>query len=158
VNPILLRLWQLPLPRSVRRLAGAVALHPVVQRLVFPRFAVGIVGIIRDGDRYLLLRHTYRHTYPWGLPTGFLEHGEQPVDALRREIREEVGLHVEVTRLLATYIDMERPDLVNVVYGGNLIGGEFVASPEVSEYGLFSIDELPPMLPEQLQLLDLGGF
>jgi len=46
---------------------------------------------------------------------------------------------------------------VNIVYGGRLVGGQFSASAEVSGYGLFALDDLPPIPPEQRQLLDLVG-
>jgi len=47
----------------------------------------------------LLIRHLYRQR--WGVPGGLLQRHESPADAARREVREEVGLDVRVTRLLA---------------------------------------------------------
>jgi ADP-ribose pyrophosphatase YjhB (NUDIX family) len=113
---------------------------------------VGVVGIIRDEQgRVLLLHHTYRGT-PWGLPTGFLEHGEQPIDALAREIMEEAGLHVTLKPQPIIYTERGRP-LLNVVYRGTFVGGRFEASAEVSQARWFSLDALPPMLPGQRELL-----
>jgi len=39
--------------------------------------------------RYLLIRDSYRN---WGFPKGHLERREPPVEAARREVREETGL------------------------------------------------------------------
>ena len=36
----------------------------------------------------------------WTLPGGGLDHGEDPRDAVRREVLEETGLHAEATRVL----------------------------------------------------------
>ena len=42
-----------------------------------------------DSTRYLLIRDSYGN---WGFPKGHLEDGESPVEAARRETREETGL------------------------------------------------------------------
>jgi ADP-ribose pyrophosphatase YjhB (NUDIX family) len=78
--------WRM-LPGQVR---GAVLVRTQ------PRFLVGTLGLIADGDgRILLLEHRFR-PHPWGLPGGFMKHGELPAQALAREIREETGLAIVV--------------------------------------------------------------
>jgi 8-oxo-dGTP pyrophosphatase MutT (NUDIX family) len=45
----------------------------------------------QDGEiRYLIIRDSYEN---WGFPKGHLEPGEPPLDAARREVTEETGLH-----------------------------------------------------------------
>src|ERR1044072_5231387 len=64
------------------------------------RFAVTAGGVISDeGGRVLLLRHVLRKGSGWGIPGGFLEAGEQPEEAVRRELREETGLELEGVEL-----------------------------------------------------------
>ena len=41
----------------------------------------------------------------WDLPGGFLEEGEEPLDGLRREFREETGLEVEPVEWLGAFVD-----------------------------------------------------
>jgi 8-oxo-dGTP pyrophosphatase MutT (NUDIX family) len=56
-----------------------------------------------DGvDEVLLTRMSSRTRIEgrWTLPGGGIDHGEDPRDALRREVHEETGLHVEPGRLL----------------------------------------------------------
>ena len=61
------------------------------------RFTVGAIGVVyNQRGEILLLEHVYRHRYPWGLPGGWVGRREQPDDALRRELAEEVGLEVRV--------------------------------------------------------------
>ena len=56
--------------------------------------------IFDDQDRILLLDHVFRPDSGWGIPGGFLNKGEQPEAALRRELREEIGIEVERVELL----------------------------------------------------------
>lgn len=68
------------------------------------RFRHSSRGIILDeDDRILLCRFEIPHpavpaghTVVWAAPGGGLEPGEAPMDALRRELHEEVGLVVDV--------------------------------------------------------------
>jgi ADP-ribose pyrophosphatase YjhB (NUDIX family) len=60
--------------------------------LITQKFLVGVVGVVlNDVGQILLVKHTYREKYPWGLPSGWLKRGEQPMEALKREIKEETG-------------------------------------------------------------------
>jgi 8-oxo-dGTP diphosphatase len=65
---------------------------------------IGVGGIVVDGDRLLLVRRA-SPPYPgeWSLPGGLLEAGERLEDAVRREVREETGLEVEVLSLAGVF-------------------------------------------------------
>ena len=54
------------------------------------RFSAGVVVLRRQGEtcRFLLLR-SFRY---WDFPKGQVEPGEEPIDAARREVREETGI------------------------------------------------------------------
>lgn len=61
-----------------------------------PRMAAGALFI--DGERVLLVRKTYGNR--WDIPGGYINRGESPADACRREVHEEIGLDRAPTRLL----------------------------------------------------------
>jgi 8-oxo-dGTP diphosphatase len=150
---LLLVVWSLPWPARVRTWLSVLAVTPGVRSLVLPQFMVGVVGLIEDKEgRLLFLRHTYRSDYPWGLPTGFLEHREQPTEALERELVEETGLDIRLTRLWRVRSDERRP-LVEIVYLGTCSGGTFMPNNEIAEARFCGTNNLPPLRPDQLQLV-----
>ncbi len=58
-----------------------------------------VAGLLRAGDRVLLCHHRPdRRWYPdvWDLPGGHLGDGEDPRHALVRELREELGVRVDL--------------------------------------------------------------
>lgn len=62
---------------------------------------VAAYAIITDEDGRILLAHWHEgHHSAWTLPGGGLEAGEDPEQAVRREIHEETGYRAEVERLL----------------------------------------------------------
>lgn len=69
-------------------------------KLLIPRHHVGAVGVVfNEAGQVLLVKHVFRR-YPWGLPGGWIERGEDPAETVRREIGEELGLQVSVGRIL----------------------------------------------------------
>jgi 8-oxo-dGTP diphosphatase len=64
--------------------------------------------IVRDG-KLLICQRTKHQPMPlkWEFPGGKIEYGEQPTDALRRELEEELGIHAtvgdEVVRIKHVY-------------------------------------------------------
>jgi ADP-ribose pyrophosphatase YjhB (NUDIX family) len=72
------------------------------------RQRVAVYGICTDDDdRILLVRAAQSLTVRgrWFLPGGGLEHGEDPVDGLGREVTEETGLQVIAQSLLGVISD-----------------------------------------------------
>ena len=57
--------------------------------------------IVRDGK--ILLAHNIKHGLRIEPPGGKVHPGEMPEDALRREVQEELGMEVEVVKLLGIY-------------------------------------------------------
>ena len=107
---------------------------------------------VDDEGRILLVRRAHApFAGYWDLPGGFLEEGEHPLDALRRELREETGLEVEPGRFLGVWMDVYAdgdptagtPATLNLYWAARVVAGEPEAADDVSELRWFSPAELP---------------
>ena len=135
----LLRIWRI-LPPWLEGLASAI-LRP---RYHIPAGAM----IFNEQGQLLLCQHTYRRQYPWGLPGGDIKFGEDPAEAVRRELREETGLSVQATRLLLMENSKEIRK-VTLTYLCSGVSGTFIPSDEVSAIRYFDMDALPELSREQ---------
>jgi 8-oxo-dGTP diphosphatase len=123
-----------------------VTAEPRVRKLV-------VAALVRDADgRVLLTQRRADQPMPllWELPGGKVEEGESPVEALGREIAEELGCPAEVGRiddvLFHRYPEF---DLVMLVYPCRLSGAPravevaalaWVAPPELGGYRVLPAD------------------
>lgn len=57
--------------------------------------------IIKD-RRVLMMQWSKVNNYSWHFPGGRIDKGEQSIEAMKREVKEEIGLEVEVIRPIYT--------------------------------------------------------
>src|SRR5436309_4033245 len=118
-------LWRFT-PRRLRRRAVRAG-----QR----RFTVTAGAFIFDDEgRILLLEHVFRPDSAWGIPGGFLGDGEQPEEALRRELREEVGVELENVELLFAR-NLWRPRQIEIYFRAQATNAPEVCSFEIKRLG-----------------------
>ena len=109
----------------------------VVARVIAPRQPVGAVGAVFDDQgRVLLVEHMFRTDFPWGLPGGWIERGEDPRQTVAREIGEELGLSVDVGPLLLSEqvpiaSRSTHPRHLGLAYCCRLTGGTCLTTSEV---------------------------
>lgn len=121
-------------------------------------FRVSVKGIVVDeSGRFLLSRED---NDKWELLGGGLEHEEDPITALRREVQEETG--IEVTYVSPTpkyFITSERLGhdtyIANVIYEIKLKNLDFKPSDECVELKFFNIEEAKkvPLFPNGVNFL-----
>ena len=146
-------------------LAGYKRLPPAARMFLIrrgtPSFHVGAICVVERPDGHMLLvRQSYRGD-GWGFPGGLMRRREEPADAARRELHEELGIDVELRGLPVVVIDSAQRR-VDVVFNGRLAQGSadldrHAYSPEISEARWFPSDGLPSLLPEATDaLIQLG--
>jgi 8-oxo-dGTP diphosphatase len=118
--------------QEVRTLAGPETPKLMVD-VVIPSEA-GVVLIRRASDPF---------EGQWALPGGFVEVGETVHEAAVREVAEETGLAVEVSRLVGVYSEPDRDPRghnVSVAFLAQVLGGQIQASSDASEVDVLDPD------------------
>ena len=109
-------------------------------------------AIIRDSmGRVLLLKRSGKSRYGrglWQFPEGRLEFGEEPIEAVSREVEEETQCRFKpqdngVVAVNSEIIEVEgdRYQLLRLVYAGSL-EGEISVGDEHSEFGWFGVSDI----------------
>ncbi|WP_313128269.1 NUDIX hydrolase [Pseudescherichia vulneris] len=99
----------------------------------------------------------------WSLPGGWADVGDTPSIAVSREVKEETGLSVKVTKLLGVWdrnLHGHPPypwHVYKLIFLCEEIGGSLALSHESTDIGFFDINELPELsltriVPEQIKV------
>ena len=121
------------------------------------RFGVAVKAAILRGRRLLVLYKTDAEASSGpdpgariDLPGGWIQFGESPVEALRREVAEETGLQVEpIAPLQVWHYVQRRFQLVGIDYLCACQSGEVVLSDEHDRFAWLTEEELRRLHPEE---------
>jgi 8-oxo-dGTP diphosphatase len=139
-------------PKWTRRL-GAL--------LTESRFTVTVGAVVVDSrKRVLLLHHRFRPGGGWGIPGGFMRPREQPEEAVRRELREEIGLEIEITGV-AFIRALQKYRQVEIIFRCAPRGTPLPRSFEITRADWFDLSSMPDGLSDDqrgliLRVLDSG--
>ena len=115
-------------------------------RLVEPRFTVTAGAVVVDErGRVLLLDHVFRAGSGWGIPGGFIERGEQPEEAVRRELREEIGLELASAEI-AFVRTLRQPSQVEIIFRCRPQNAPSPRGIEIKRAEWFAPDALPDVV------------
>jgi len=132
------------LPSIVRRAA---------LRVTNAKFTVTAAAVIFNPQgKVLVLKHRFRPGSGWGLPGGFIKSDEQPLDALHRELREEIDLEITDVEILWAR-SFKRPRQVEILFRGNTLSEPQPQSIEIERALWCDVNDLPESLPENQRLL-----
>jgi 8-oxo-dGTP diphosphatase len=110
---------------------------------------VVLAGTGEDRRVLLIQRGNPPFRGSWAIPGGFVEEGEQVVDAAPRELAEETGLQVGELELLGVYDTPGRDPrgwTVSIVYLARVPGeSEVAGADDARDARWFDTDELPKL-------------
>jgi ADP-ribose pyrophosphatase YjhB (NUDIX family) len=120
------------------------------KRFVYENPIPAATALVFDGeDRILLvLRNREPGKNQWALPGGFVETGENPAAAARRELEEETGLWAfdpSLIDIIYQESDFYKVSLLIIGYHFARFEGETRAGDDAEEVCFFPSDELPEL-------------
>ncbi len=124
---------------------------------VTPLLTVDIL-IVQSEKLVLIRRRNPPYQGQWALPGGFVDVGETVEGAAVREANEETGLIVELQGLVGVFSDPDRDPrghTVSICFAA-LGQGTPKASSDAQDVALFSLDDLPPLAFDHLQIINTG--
>ena len=106
-----------------------------------PKVATGAVFSL-DGGVLLVQRGIEPSYGKWVFPGGYVDRGESLEAAAIREVKEESGLDVRLTRLLGVYSSPGHP-VILIAYAGEVTGGSIQVDEEGLDARVFAPAEIP---------------
>ncbi len=119
-----------------------------------PRVAAGVL-FRDDAGRVLLVKPSYKDG--WEIPGGYVERGESPLAAATREIKEELGVDLDITDLLV--LDWAphpaEGDKLLVIFRGRTLDHDDLTrfrldKSEIVDAEFFPVDQLADLMPARL--------
>lgn len=143
------------------RMLSQISLHPpeairttLTLPIDYPTAKVDIRGLVLRGSNILLVKEMADGK--WSLPGGWAEVGFSPKEVVVKEFREETGLEVTPTRLLAVFDKKMHPHpaqpytVYKMAFLCEIIGGEIRKGFDMLDVAYFPLNALPPLSEERI--------
>lgn len=109
----------------------------------FPRINPCVIVLIMKGEQMLLARSSRTGSNFFSCLAGFIEIGETPEEAVKREVKEEVGFNVANIRYIKSQ-SWPFPSQLMLGFLAEYSSGEITLEPsEIAEADWYDIDSLP---------------
>jgi ADP-ribose pyrophosphatase YjhB (NUDIX family) len=121
---------------------------PICDWVYFPDPKVAVAVLIKNGSQVLLVQRSFDPKKGhWTLPSGFVDAGEDPKQAAKRECLEETGLEIKDIQLLDVVFSQEHPRgaSILIIYKAAVESGQLKPGDDASQAAYFKVSDLPPM-------------
>lgn len=102
-----------------------------------------VLAVVFNNQRDQILLIKRRDVEVWVLPGGGVDQEERPEDAAVREVLEETGLHVAVTKKTGEYTPLNKITKLTHLYECKVLEGKISKTEETRDIGFFNLSELP---------------
>ena len=111
--------------------------------LVFPRLSPCVIVTVEKEGKILLAKHAQRNQNLYACLAGFVEAGESVEEAVRREVREEVGVEIKNLRYRGSQ-SWPFPDQLMLAFTADWASGEIQPNHgEIADAAYFDPNHLP---------------
>lgn len=118
---------------------------PACSFKLYPRIEPCVIVLISRGDEILLVKNKRATRDFYSCIAGFMELGESAVEAVRREVKEEVGLEIKNVTPVGSQ-SWPFPDQLMLAFTADWQSGDLVLQEEeIAEARWFKRDALPPL-------------
>ncbi len=121
---------------------------PGCQWVYFPDPKVAVAVLVKRNEQVLLVQRRYDPQKDhWTLPSGFVDAGEDPQEAARRECLEETGFVIEHIHLLDVLFSQEHPRgaSILILYRAEIRSGALNSGDDARQAAFFYPGQLPPL-------------
>lgn len=114
-----------------------------------------VLAYISKGDKVLLVKRAINpYKGYWDLPGGFVELGQTIESALKREIKEELGVEINTMSFISSFtayyqIKHMKEEVVNLIFKVTLQKENFIVSSDAASAKWFSKNHLPKLVPQK---------
>lgn len=136
----------------LKKIAGKIfrsipwQLRKRVVRLSQSKFTASVAAVVfNESGEVMLLDHVLRPQPGWAIPGGFMNSGEQPIEAVKREICEETGLDLKKLELFRVRTVSGH---IEFLFRAEAVGTAAVKSLEINAVGWFNLEDLPKQMRE----------
>ncbi len=125
--------------------------YDIYQDYMYPTPQPCVRTIVVQDDKILFVREAKMHDAgKWSLPGGWCDIDTSPAEAAEKEVLEESGYKVKITKLLgiqdrSKYIQSKMYSTYNIFFLAEVVGGKNDPNFEVTEADWFSFDDLPEL-------------
>jgi 8-oxo-dGTP diphosphatase len=124
--------------------------YDIYKGVMYPTPQPGVRVVIVENGKILMTQDIDVPSDEWTIPGGWCDVDTSPVEASVKEVKEETGFDIKVTKLLALmdrnkYIESSVYNVYSIVFLAEIIGGENNPNFEVTEAKFFDINNLPKL-------------
>lgn len=106
--------------------------------MAFPKHRLAAsVAVINNNNEILLVKNWKRG---WEFPGGYVENGESVMSAAIREVKEEAGIEIHLTKFCGLIQDIKN-SRCTVLFVGIPLGGDLAGGDDALDAGYFSKEE-----------------
>jgi len=109
---------------------------------------VAVKALIFKDERFLIVKRGSNedvYAEEWDIPGGKVRFGENPIESLKREVREETGIQINVNKPLDVWTffkDKSNIQVIGITFLCNFVSGDIVLGKEHTDFKWISPNEI----------------